>query len=314
MHTRHLSKSLVCPIMLAALAGCPSANVPPTARVAPPAALDPPVSRPAAEAPPPPPQPLPEEYAGCPRVRRTGSGALDARERAEARASTWMWPAPCGQVSGWAGIGLVMSGQAAAFSRDGARLLACGVSSNAACVVLDLSRGAVVERVASAWTGGPDGTPVTETPPVKALLQRLGAPAPPGSLPFPDELRASWKVAPGGGALEITLVALSTGDERVVARFPGASGASEQPLVLQGATVSPDGAHFEAHVLTGQGGSGFQIAVVNVYAEAAALFREAARHGGDAGRLAEKAKDAEARGRASAATFILGGPGATAGQ
>jgi hypothetical protein len=225
-----------------------------------------------------------------------------------------MWPAPCGQVSGWAGISVAMSTQAAAFSRDGARLLACGVWSNDACGVVDLSRGVVAERLTSAWPDGLDGTPVTEAAPVKALLQRLGAPAPQGSLPFPDDLRASWKVAPGGRALEVTLLALATGDERVVARFPGASGTSEQPIVLEGATVSPDGAHFEAHVFTGQGGSGFQIAVVNVYAEAAALFREVARRGGDAGKLAERAKEAEARGRTSAVTFILGRSGATSGQ
>jgi hypothetical protein len=247
-------------------------------------------------------------------VRRTGSGALDARERAEARASTWMWPAPCGQVSGWAGISMAMSAQAAAFSRDGARFLACGVSPSDACVVEDLSRGVVAERLTSAWPDGLDGTPVTKTAPVKALLRRLGAPAPQGSLPFPDDLRTSWKVAPGGHALEITLLALATGDERVVARFPGASGTSGQPIVLEGATVSPDGSHLEAHVFTGQGGSGFQIAVVNVYAEAAALFREIGRRGGDAGRFEKKAKEAEARGRTSAATFIVGGSGATSAQ
>ena len=259
------------------------------------------------------PPPLPDEYAGCPQVRRTGSAALDARRRAEARASTWMWPAPCGQVSGWAGISMAMSAQAAAFSRDGARFLACGVSPNDACVVYDLSRGVVTKRIHAAWPDGLDGSPVTETAPVKALLRRLGAAAPQGSLPFPDDLRASWRVARGGRALELTLVALATGDERVVARFPGASGTSEQPIVLEGATVSPDGAHLEARVFTGQGGSGFQIAVVNVYAEAAALFRTIARRGDDAGRFEKKAKEAEARRGTSAATFVVGGSGATSG-
>jgi hypothetical protein len=307
MPTPHLAKSLVHPVLAAALAGCGS--IAPADPVAPPpAARELPAPRLAAPAPPAPPPPLPDEYADCPQVRRTGSGALDARELAEARASAWMWPAPCGKVSGWAGISIVMSGQAGAFSRDGTRFLACGVSANAACEVVDLSRGVAVEHVASAWPQGPDGSPVTETAPVKALLQRLGAPAPAGPLPFAGDLRASWKVLPGGRALEITLLALATGDERVVARLPAAPATSAEPVVLEGATVSPDGAHFEAHVFTGQGGSGFQIAVVNVYAEAAALFREAARRG-DA-RFAEKAKEAEARGRTSAPTFVLGGLGA----
>jgi len=303
MPSRSLPNRLAPLVATAALAACVSAERPPVDPVSPPA--------PAADRPSPKLPPLPEEYEDCPRVRSTGSGPLGARDRAEARASAWMWPAPCGAVSGWAGISIVKSVEAVAFSRDGRRLLACGVSPDDACVVEDLARGVIVERVAQAFPDGLDGTPVTETAPVKALLQRLGAPAPQGPLPFPGDLRASWRVAPGGHALEITLVALATGDERVVARFPGPSGASGQPIVLEGASVAPGGAHFEAHVFTGMGGTGYQIAVVNVYAEAAALFREAARRGGDAGRLAEKAREAEAGGRASAATFVLGGPSKT---
>ena len=44
---------------------------------------------------------------------------------------------------------------------------------------------------------------------------------------------------------------------------------------------------------------------MNVYAEAAALFRDVVTHGGDA-RFAEKATEAEARGRGFAPTFVLG--------
>ena len=129
MYARHPPNRLVSLIVTIALAGCSSAAVPPAGPgAAPPATVAPPASQPTSKAPPPAP-PLPDEYEGCPRVRRTGAGGLDAHERAEARASTWMWPAPCGQVSGWAGISIAMSTQAVAFSRDGARLLACGVSS-----------------------------------------------------------------------------------------------------------------------------------------------------------------------------------------
>jgi hypothetical protein len=284
----------------------------------PPVAPVPPAPAQVASSPPPPapspPQSLPDAYVGCPAVRRIGDAPLDAHARAEARAWGWMWPRPCGQVSGWAGIGIALSTQAVAFSGNGTQVVVCGVSPHDACVGYDLTLGRIVAEIPSAWPGGPDGTPVTETGPVKAFLQRLGAPAPQGALPFPDDLFASWRVAPNGGALEVTLVAIATGDERVVARFPGPSGTSDQPIVLQGATVSPDGAHFEAHVFTGQGGTGFQVAVVNVYAEAAALFRDVVQRHGDARGLAGKASQAEARGRVFMGTFVTGGPGARQGQ
>ena len=245
--------------------------------------------------------PLPDEYGTCHVVRRADSGALDPKELAAARAGGWLWPPTCGEVSGWAGIGMALSGQATAFSAKGDRFVACGAWEDE-CDVVDLSRDGIVQRVTSARPDGIDGSPITGTPVVKKLFQRLGAPAPEGRFPYPDDVRVSWKVADGGGALYVTLVLLATGDERVVHRFPDRAVSSAQPIVLRGAHLSPDGRILEVDVFTGQGGSGYEVALVNLHAEAAALFRAAA--GADPGAWTKKADRADEKARTAARRFI----------
>jgi len=242
---------------------------------------------------------VPDGYGDCSGVRHADSNGLDASQLAAARAGAWLWPPRCGEVSGWAGIGMVMSGQAAAFSADGKRFVGCGAWGDV-CDVVDLGRDVVVQRVTSAWPDGVDGSPVTSTPTVKKLLRQLGAPAPEGRFPYLDDVRVSWKVGDGGGSLYVSFVLLATGDERIVHRFPGHAVASEQPLVLTGARLSPDGGVLELDVFSGQGGTGFEIALVNVHAEAAALFRSAP----DPEAWAKKAGKAEEQARRVARSFI----------
>jgi len=210
-------------------------------------------------------------------------------------------------------MGITSSTHATAFSGDGKKFLVCGTSSSEACHVFDLQKGKVSERIVDAYprSVGLAGQPVTDQAPVKALLRRLHAPGPAHAFPYSGDLRVSWRVAPEGHALELTFLALATGTERVVARLPGASTDSEQPVVLQGVTLSPDGAMLEAHVFEAQGGAGtlFQVALVNVHAEAAPLLRDLAAHAQDAAektRLEAAAKQAEARGRSFAPTFVDG--------
>jgi hypothetical protein len=183
---------------------------------------------------PPPPgpetSPLPDDYGSCHVVRRAEANGLDKKELAAARAGSWLWPPKCGEVSGWAGIGMAMSGQATAFSANGQRSVACGAWGDD-CDVVDLARDAVVERVTSARPDGVDGSPITTTPAVKKLFRQLGAPAPEGRFPYLDDVRVSWKVGDAGGVLYVTLVLLATGDERIVHRFPGQAVSSGQPSV-----------------------------------------------------------------------------------
>lgn len=256
----------------------------------------------ASQSPPPSAPPLPDEYADCTVVRRANESGLTPFELAAARGDGWLWPPRCGQVSGWAGISISMSTQATAFSADGKRFVACGAWGDV-CDVLDLARDTVVQRVTTAWPDGLDGSPVTATPPVKKLFQELGAPAPEGRFPYADDLRVSWKVANDGSVLYVSLVLLATGEERIVHRFPGRGTSSSSPIVLQGASLSPDGGVLALDVFTAQGGSGFQVALVNLHAEAAALFRSAAAAGG-ANDWTRKATGAERRGRALAPSFV----------
>jgi hypothetical protein len=242
--------------------------------------------------------PLADEYEECRRIRREGA-ALAPADLADARAASgWIWPAVCGHVSGWAGIGIVMSGQAIAFAADGGRVLVCGapMQPNDVCDVVDFRRGAFTPITRSPWPGGLDGTPVTQTPSIKALLARMKAPAPEGHFPYADDLRLSWLVGRDGGTLTFTLLSPATGVERAIQRFPRGTGTSEQPIVPQAAVLSPDGSVAALSVFTVQGGSGYDVALVNVRAEAAALFRAAAATTGDAdGSWARKAAAADAR-------------------
>ena len=192
---------------------------------------------------------------------------------------------------------MVRAAQATGFATDGKRFVSCG-AWEAGCDVLDLGRDLVTERVTSAWPDGPDGTPITSTPPVKKLFQRLGAPAPQGHFPYSDDLRVSWAVGDGGHSLYVSLILLANGSERVIHRFPSRADASLQPIVLEGVTLSPDGGVLELDAFAAQGGMGFDVALVNLHAEAAALFRTA----GDA--FADKAKHAESLAHTAAPSFI----------
>ncbi len=220
-------------------------------------------------------------------------------ELAEARTAPMVWPALCGAVSGWAGVGIARSRNAASFARDGERAVICGAGPDA-CDVYALGTGAIDDRVSNPWPDGLDGSPVLGQPAVAKIVAALGAPGPVGRWPYADELRVSWRVAADGASSELTLLALATGDERVVARVPRTTSERTPPAILEQVTLSPDGSVLLAETFSGQGGHGYDVVIVNVHAEAAALF---ATMGAS---YAAKAAAARTSGTRRAPTFEVG--------
>ncbi len=191
-----------------------------------------------------------------------------------------------------------MNGYGFAFSRDGTRFVSCGL--DAECEVIDLGTGHETERVAPAWgADGPGTRPVTQTPPIRSLLDRLG-PATEGAFPHASDILVSWLLVDGGRALVVTFVERATGVERAVLHFPRAERASQLAIVLERVWLSPSGGVLAARVATGQGGSGGEVGLINVHAEAAALFRQVARERPDL----EKAEIAKATAADAAARKV----------
>jgi hypothetical protein len=258
----------------------------------------------ASTAAPPPPAPPPlDEYSDCKeRVRAISDGPLDAAALARASSADLVWPPLCGEVSGWAGISMIRSTEAAAFGRASDRFVVCGFTD--ACDVVDLSTGKPAKRVVPSRPNGIDGSPVTSTPEVAALFRQLGAPAAPGPFGYSDELRVSWKLGDQGQTLDVTLVSIKTGDEIVLHHFPTDVSSSEQPIVLEKAVLSPDGGVLELDTFTGQGGTGFDVALVNLDAAAARLFGSMAA-GSKSSPYTEKAASASRLAKRHAHAFSL---------
>jgi hypothetical protein len=230
-----------------------------------------------------------DAYGGCANVR-IGSDALPSIPSGE-----WVWPRLCGNVSGWAGIGTYRRGFAFAFSTDSKHFLVCGWHG---CAVDDLRTGHVVEWRSVDWKGDTGGDPVEETADGKSLFLRWRASTREGVFPYVADVAISWWLDPGGAALYLTFVERTTGQERPVLRFPPRQTGSQEPVVPERLWLTPDGAALALRVMTGQGGTGIDAGIVNVHAEAAALFRAVGESSSDEGlRRAfwAKAKVAESR-------------------
>jgi hypothetical protein len=246
----------------------------------------------------------PPEYGDCTHVRAIGSSTrIRKEELALARKEALLWPARCGKVDSWAGIGLELSTHATGFSVDGTKFVVCGTAPE--CQAIDLRTGAVVERVTPDWPNDElSGAPITTTPAVRKLFKGLRAPARHGSFPYRDEFRVSWTFGPRGATLAVTLVALDSGEEEQLQRFPLHTKESDTPIVLEAVNVSPRGGVLELETFSSQGGAGFEVALVNLHAAAARLFQKLARSDpAHAQKWTDKAAAAEEKARPVAREF-----------
>jgi hypothetical protein len=208
---------------------------------------------------------------------------LDVEQKAHALlhapAKAWLSPPICGQVLGWAGIDTVYNGYAFAFSSNSRRFVECGESYLEECDVVDLATGHRVSSVdvsEAQWGGGAGEFPVEETAPVRRLYRRLGVSKRLGMFPYVGDMFVSWFIEGGGKRLYVTFVDRRTSTERIVLRFPQREASSDEPIVPEKAWLSPDGSVLAFRVGTSQGGSGIEVGLVNVHAEAAALYRRVA--------------------------------------
>ncbi len=199
-----------------------------------------------------------------------------------APAKGWLSPPLCGHVLGWAGIGTVYNGYAFGFSSNSRRFVDCGEGYDG-CGVVDLATGNTVARVpvsTADWGGNALSFPIEQTPPVRRLYHRLGVSKRVGSFPYAQDLFVSWFVEGGGQRLYVTFVDRKTSTERIVLRFPQRDVASDEPIVPEKAWLSQDGSVLAFRVGTTQGGTGIEVGLVNVHAEAAALYRQVAAESG----------------------------------
>lgn len=212
-------------------------------------------------------------WQDCKTLRRR-----EVAQRPRAPDKAWLSPPICGHVLGWAGIGTVYNGYAFGFSRNSRRFVDCGEGYDG-CGVVDLATGNTVLRVpvtTADWGGNAASFPIEQTPPVRRLYHRLGVSSRVGSFPYARDLFVSWFIEGGGRQLYVTFVDRKTSTERIVLRFPQHELASDEPIVPEKAWLSPDGSVLAFRVGTGQGGTGIEVGLVNVHAEAAALYRQVA--------------------------------------
>jgi hypothetical protein len=244
----------------------------------------------------------PEGYEECKTLRPMNSTALDPTQRAAARSAAMVWPPLCATVPGWAGISMVRSVEASGFAANDRRFVVCGTHED--CTVLDLASGTIIQRVKPNWPNGLDGSPVTRLPEIAQLFHSLGAPATEGRFPYADDLRISWKIGKDAGALDVTLASLDLPIEETLHHFPGGAKDSEMPIVLEATKLSPSGGVLELQTFAEMGGTGFEVALVNLHASAARIYRRLANDDpAHSKEWREKAEAAELRARDFAQSF-----------
>jgi hypothetical protein len=223
-------------------------------------------------------------YAECERVRRDDP-------LGDVPPDMWIWPKPCGEILGSLGDGVRMASRAFAFAGAGDTFISCF----GGCDVIALASGHVVEHVAAVWPAesGFGAFPIEQTTAIAALFRRRAAPAPEGRFPYARDLVVSWGIVDDGAELWISLADRASGFERLVKRFPETTPQSKTPIVLRRVWVSSRGDVLAIHVGTSQGGTGDEIGLINLHAEAAALYADLAAAGDR--HAASRARAARAR-------------------